>query len=596
MTRKIQISVMLLWSLALLSSCSGESRVFFDDGSASLPMRALNDNGRKGTIANPGKSAYAYLALDERQLSRLAEARQQWGGLSCSITITGPTSARDSGDDATGQIAFGFLYQGDFAPDGKLKDSLADRPLARCSTALEGGHIPSGEEITLSMAIPAESIRDFRGILLHSTVPVSLVSSELHPLLVGLESGSACFFSSQGGLWDRSQPLTGLDLALAKADFDSAVRDSFGVGARVPVIKLRLGKGPVLPEDRSRQPQVRLQIGGEDIRIRRTPGQEQVGLHCLALENPFSALALEQGQEQVVGITMELASAPARKDGTVLEPLVTDPGMIPRWPKDAWRHEDYELFEWEQFPGLLFFDTANYKVQDDFFKRLAFFTEKTGYIGTLVSDRDLAGQHGFNAHDYRSETLADFFTLAEATGFPLNQKELLLRDILLHNGIIRKAADGYEDGYGAVISLSQESAMYLRNTFIAHEGFHGIFFVDEEFRSLVAGVYQNADPQSLRFLHRYFSLQASLDYNINDTYLMHNEFMAYVMQQSVSRTGAYFADNLARRGSMLRSEPELCAYIQSSKGEGFRAASETLSRYVFSRWGLEAGRVSLVDR
>ena len=44
-------------------------------------------------------------------------------------------------------------------------------------------------------------------------------------------------------------------------------------------------------------------------------------------------------------------------------------------------------------------------------------------------------------------------------------------------------------------------------------------YVDEEFRSLVAGVYQNADPQSLRFLHRYFSLQASLDYNINDTYL-----------------------------------------------------------------------------
>ncbi len=595
MIRKILISILFLWNLTLLASCSGESKVVFEDGATALPMQALNANGRQGTIAEPGKSAYAYLALDERQIPRLAEARQQWGGVSCSITIARPTSARDDGSaSSAGQIALGFLYQGDFGSDGKLKANLSDRTLARCSTPLEGGHIPGGEAITLSMAIPAESISDFRGILLHSTVPVSLVSAGLRPLLVGIDGGSSCFFSSQGGLWDRSQPLAGIDLSLAKADFDSATSNRPAPAARTPLITLHLAEDSAMSENPSQQPQVLLQIGGEKIRIRRAPGQDKVGLHCLALDNPFSALMLEQGQ--VAGITLELAAAPVNDGGMVLEPLVTDPGLIPQWPKEAWRHDDYELFEWEQFPGLLFFDTANYKVQDDFFKRLAFFTEKTGYIGTLVSDRDLAGQHGFNAHDYRSETLAAFFTLAEATGFPLNKKELLLRDILLHNGIIEKAANGYGAGYGAVISLSQESAMYLRNTFIAHEGFHGIFFVDEEFRSQVAGVYQNADPQALRFLHRYFSLYASLNYNINDTYLMHNEFMAYVMQQSVGRTGAYFADNLARRGSMLRSEPELCAYIQSSKGEGFRVASEALSKYVFGRWGLEAGRVSLVGR
>ena len=112
----------------------------------------------------------------------------------------------------------------------------------------------------------------------------------------------------------------------------------------------------------------------------------------------------------------------------------------------------------------------------------------------------------------------------------------------------------------------------------------------------VASVYEDADPQSLYFLHRYFSLQASLNYNLNDNYLMHNEFMAYVMQQSVAQTGSYFADNLAQRGSMLRAEPELCAYIQDTKGSGFSNASQVLSDYVFQRWGMEAGRISLVGR
>ena len=77
---------------------------------------------------------------------------------------------------------------------------------------------------------------------------------------------------------------------------------------------------------------------------------------------------------------------------------------------------------------------------------------------------------------------------------------------------------------------------------------------------------------------------------------MHNEFMAYVMQQSVAQTGPYFADNLAQRGSMLRGEPELCAYIQDTKGSGFTKASQVLSDYVFKRWGMESGRISLVSR
>lgn len=619
MLKKTRISLSYLCCIVLFAACSSESSVYFQSNSdlalgakvnvlkkvespavSAFQMTGLNSNGKRGTIAQPEKSPYSYLSISQEQIPHLALAKSQWGGVSCWITVEGLFQEKSKGtpsqeSPAQGQISLGFLYQDDFTSSGKLQKTLRERPLATCLTPLQEGQISGGEKITLSMVIPSESIRDFRGVVLHSTVPVSIVSAGLQPIQIGFSGNYGCAFSSQGGSWDRGRAITGLDFSSAKKDFDSAASN---YGAYVsPLISLTMTESPAMPEKTGDQAFVLLDMGGESIRVRRAPNQQKTSFYGIGLENPFGVFSISEGSEMVQDVYMTLEDVSIRKDGYVVEPLSTDPGMIALWDKDDWRTEDYELFEWEQFPGILFFDTADYGVQDDFFKRLAFYTEKTGYIGTLVSDRVLAGQHGFNAHDYRSETLAAFYSLAESTNFPLNEKEILLKDILLHNGIIKKAAaGGYEGGYGAVISLSQESAMYLRYTFVAHEGFHGIFFVDEDFRNKVASVYQNADPQSIRFLHRYFSLQATLNYNLEDTYLMHNEFMAYVMQQGVNRTGSYFSDNLAQRGSMLRAEPELCAYIQATKGQGFADAAQQISDYVFHRWGLEAGRVNLVSR
>ncbi len=620
MLEKIKICVSHLFCVILFAACSSESQVFFQSsldlgnnpslakdsrGEAislqeSFPMEGLNGNGKKGSILNPEKSAYIYLAVNEEQLPHVVRAQEQWGGVSCQITLVPPLSQKKdkaseafSGENPSlGNLAFGFLYQSDFTDSRILNKSLAGRPLARCVTPLESDKIPSGDSITISMVIPADAIKDFRGILLYSTMPVSIASVGLKPMEVGFAGNDSHSFSSQGGVWDRSKTNMDFDFTLAKKDFEQAATST-----RFPLMSLLLASSPAMPEKTSQQPQVHFEIGGESIRLRRAPNQQKASFPRKGLENPFGSFSLLQGEDMVKAVSMTLESVPLGDAGRVVEPLVTDPGMIPLWNKSSWRHKDYELFEWEQFPGILFFDTADYKVQDDFFKRLAFYTEKTGYIGTLVQDKELEGKHGFNAHDYRSETLAAFFSLAEATNFPLNEKEALLKDILLHNGIIKKAAGGgYESGYGAIISISQESAMYLRYTFVAHEGFHGIFFVDKEFRDTVAAVYQSADQKSLQFLHRFFTIQDSLTYNLDDTYLMHNEFMAYVMQQSVAKTGAYFADNLAQRGSMLRAEPELCAYVRDTKGVGFTGASQVLSNYVFQRWGIEAGRVSLVSR
>ena len=51
----------------------------------------------------------------------------------------------------------------------------------------------------------------------------------------------------------------------------------------------------------------------------------------------------------------------------ILKPFVCDPGLIIGWKAENWRSHDYELFEWNKFPGVLIFDTRSYSVQDAFF-------------------------------------------------------------------------------------------------------------------------------------------------------------------------------------------------------------------------------------
>jgi hypothetical protein len=130
------------------------------------------------------------------------------------------------------------------------------------------------------------------------------------------------------------------------------------------------------------------------------------------------------------------AGGPAGKVSPT-RPLPADPGGVLLYDTAAWRNSEYELFSWNRFPEILIMDTASYEVQSRFFKRLAFFVEKRGYRGRLVTNREFAGLHGFNAHDYRAEDLAVFYQTARERLFTLNPEEELLKEILLDNGVIR---------------------------------------------------------------------------------------------------------------------------------------------------------------
>ena len=203
--------------------------------------------------------------------------------------------------------------------------------------------------------------------------------------------------------------------------------------------------------------------------------------------------------------------------------------------------------------------------------------------------------HGFNAHDYRAETLAAFFQKAEQEHFPLNKSEMHLCDILLHNGIIVRTETGIEAGRGAIVSLSRQSPHDIRYRLITHECLHGIYFMEEAFRKTVAEVIRQTDPRAVYFLRRYFEVTPTLNYNTADEYLLQNEFMAYILQQSSGYLQWYYLNRLSRQWAISKAEPKLCEYIRSIKAEPFMQAAARMSSFLYTRWGIVGGRVALTD-
>ena len=301
--------------------------------------------------------------------------------------------------------------------------------------------------------------------------------------------------------------------------------------------------------------------------------------------------------ERVDSFRMSYAKPPVFPD-----PITADPGLVLSWPVESWRDRRYEVFRWEQFPSLLIFDFADYAIQDRMLKRLAFFVEKKGFRGRLAPDSEIAELHAWNAHDYRAEDLARFFQLARQTQFPLLAEERELERILLNAGIIIAGgsvseSDKITAGSGGIISISRESNASLRALFMAHEGFHGLFFIDEDFRNFTRARWRQLSAPAKKFIVSYFGYQ---QYDITDEYLLINEFMGHILQQTVSQAGYYFGTALPARLENSWRKQDLPPKDEASNSwpvlaQAFTREAQAFSDYVTNRWGLSAGRVSLLN-
>ena len=76
---------------------------------------------------------------------------------------------------------------------------------------------------------------------------------------------------------------------------------------------------------------------------------------------------------------------------------------------------------------------------------------------------------------------------------------------------------------------------------------------------------------------------------------MHNEFMAYMMQQGISSLADYYVAR-AKWKTVTDFCPEEAEYIRETNAQGLEDAAIALNDYVFGRFGIVAGNVSLVSR
>ena len=277
--------------------------------------------------------------------------------------------------------------------------------------------------------------------------------------------------------------------------------------------------------------------------------------------------------------------------------IPADPWDMLQFPVDRWRDSRFEVFSWDRFPEILVFDISTFGMQDRLFKRLAFFVEKAGFRGRLSHDEEIADLHGWNAHNYQASDLAVFFNLARSTGFPLLDEEWELESILLRNGVLAlDPAGNLVAGRGAVLSLTQERSHFgLRPRFMAHEVFHGLFFIDADFREFSRQRWEAFPEFGRTFFLAFLRLQ---EYDIEYEFLVINEFMGHLLQLPVAQNSWFFGQHISNRlfrEGLAHALPERYEMREGIRfwpdlASLFTAETEVFSRYVYERWGLAAGR------
>ena len=583
--------ILLLLAALGLASCAGrELRPLFHDGQGGAQRARPAGEGRYALKrAVPAANRAFYL--------RYRAATEGPAG-------AGIAAASEAGSGEAGAAGRPAVELRVLDPAGGV---LARRSLVRVEPgALADRSEPPALEVSLQVALPADSL-----------VAGFLLTTEAGPFPEILEAGLERPFAGFELESDRLRLGTGAhNLAYTPASMEAALASEpfASEGWRIE-LEYELA-GPAEWADQSlpasglepaRRARAWLEAaaGGRRAAFEQDalPGARRIFLYHGMIGFAPARLALRPlDGGRLTMRRLEVVPSPARAQapgGPVLDPLPADPAAVLLYDLRYWRQPGYELFAWERFPGILIVDTADYEAQDRFFKRLAFFVEKEGYRGRLVTEREMSGRHGYNAHDYRAEDLARFFAEVDAQDFPLNPEEKLLRSILTANGLLRgggKTATARETatarvtaGQGAVLSISRESSEPLRALLLTHESLHGLFFTLPRYREACEAAWRDLQEPERKFWRLFLDWGS---YDFRDGYLAANEMQAYLLQQPREDLNFYFRRLTAER--LERAFPEEAPWLRGylgAGGGGFEAAFDRLAPALRREAGLEGGRV-----
>lgn len=570
--------------------------------------------------------SWTYFFFTEEERAALQSHYDENPSTAVTLTVAVPAlseSARSEFVSSPRAFYYGFLDANDFLNAGTARKAQYTRNNFITKKDIEAGTLkkvlagtdirtftkllpqkPSESErytlVKVSFAL-SKSLSEYKtpkGFFIYTDAAVKVLSATFERATVGFDIGSAPLFfgvpSTGGPFGDtRAVDFTGGSEVFSLTNTTSRL---------MPKLSLAF---QTIPNAKTQS--LLLNIAGTLYKLFPSEGELDLTVQTSLFKSPFSRYEVKSDGTRLTKLQLSDNDLPAPNTDTAADsgeegessllptiPLPSDTGLIVQSTAEHWRSDDYELYSWDRFPTILIFDTRNYAVQRDFFRRLAFFAEKKGYKGRVLTDSQLGDKHGYNAHDYSAKSIANFFTVASAFRVKLNKKEYLLRDIALANGLIAKGANGaFVEGRGAVISISQESPQWLRSSLSNHELWHGLYFTDEDFRAQTALIFDSLAIRERNFIIGYFNSQETLGYDSSDELLMQNEFMAYIMQQSVAATPPYFL-HLANRGSVISTMPKLCQYVRSDEGRMFLPPAKKFDEYAKRRWGLSCGRAGLM--
>ena len=577
--------------ILLVNKNKSAVRIMNSTGESSR-LYALDSAASNGTIK---EDSYANFKFSKEQKEYFYKTYENHGSVALTVCLQMmPTNKQKEAlvNDSQAVFRYGFLGDEDFTIQGKfLNKKYPDTRRIQ----IQGNEKNAPEIFDISFAVQKnDNIQTYvpDGFFIYSTIRCRIIAAIVVPAEIGFDKTNEIpfyGFACNGGI----------------VNFESKTFDFSGASMVFPVqsntkqtmpeYRLLLSENPENKTTREHSVKVQMNVGGEKLYVNNVTAAREIIIPTAALNTPFSRTEFADNADCVDSLIMRGTNGAASEDGEVLEPIRTDPGLILNYKTSQWRTGEYEIFEWDRFPRILFFDTRNYDVQDKLFRRLAFFVEKQGYKGRLLTNAELGDMHGYNAHDYSAQSMANFFNKAKEIGFQLNEEELLLKKILIHNGLLEEDGIYVKANEGGIVSISRETPDWSRVNLLAHEGWHTIFFRDAEFRNFVSAVYYTFDSDSRDFLIDYFKSQPSLGYDVNDEYLMHNEFMAYIMQNRLSEVANYFV-RIANFGTVIKYTPELAAYIRNTEGRGFEDAANALNDFVYDKYGIVCGNIALVNR
>ncbi len=260
-------------------------------------------------------------------------------------------------------------------------------------------------------------------------------------------------------------------------------------------------------------------------------------------------------------------------DLSINQPILSDLGAALLFSQNRWRSTNLESFRWNRFPNVVLLDFASASIQDLYVKRMVFFVEKKRFRGSILSNNDLAGRHGWNANNFRPQDLAAFFNTVSETGFELNQEELWLKESLVSWGILKREptnAAWVAPGIGGLISIARGMAPSTREKLLNHEALHGVFYELEQLQTISRRLLRTLSREAREFFFAFFDF---MSYDVSDDYLMVNEFQAYLLQQPLNELRAYLSimanrlDSIGYRGkqdysvsaNLVAQELEICA-------------------------------------